>query len=81
MANGAPLIHLLQTAVTNDSYATYKHYSDGVWALPPVSLRHLMALRPGGDEVPLEEVEFDHRNPQALRDAGHEPGRAVARSA
>jgi glutamate synthase (NADPH/NADH) large chain len=56
-ANAAPLIHLLQTAVTNDSYTTYKRYSDGVWALPPVSLRHLMALRPGGEEVPLEDVE------------------------
>ena len=78
--HGAALIHLLQTAVTNDSYATYKRYSEGVWATPPVSLRHLMALKPCGEEVALEEVEIHHRNPQALCDAGHEPGRAVARS-
>ncbi|MDE1939129.1 MAG: glutamate synthase large subunit [Alphaproteobacteria bacterium] len=55
--HGATLIHLLQTAVSTDSFGTYKKYSEGVWALPPVSLRHLMALKPGGDPVPLEEVE------------------------
>ena len=55
--NSAPLIHLLQQAVANDSYATYRKYSDGVWATAPVSLRHLMALRAGGPDVPLEEVE------------------------
>ncbi|MDE3117260.1 MAG: alpha-hydroxy-acid oxidizing protein, partial [Pseudomonadota bacterium] len=55
--HGANLIHLLQTAVSTDSFGTYKKYSEGVWALPPVSLRHLMALRPGGEPVPLEEVE------------------------
>ena len=55
--NSASLIHLLQQAVANDSYATYRKYSDGVWATAPVSLRHLMALRAGGPDVPLEEVE------------------------
>ncbi len=55
--NSAPLIHLLQQAVANNSYATYRKYSDGVWATAPVSLRHLMALRAGGPDVPLEEVE------------------------
>ncbi len=56
-AHSATLIHLLQSAVTNDSYTTYKKYSDGVWELPPVSLRHLMAIRKGAHAVPLEEVE------------------------
>jgi glutamate synthase (NADPH/NADH) large chain len=56
-AHGATLIHLLQTACTNDSYTTYKKYSDGVGALPPVSLRHLMGFRPAGEAVLLEEVE------------------------
>ncbi|HEY1629884.1 MAG TPA: glutamate synthase large subunit [Rhizomicrobium sp.] len=55
-AHSATLIHTLQTAVTNDSYSTYKKYSDGVWALPPVSLRHLMDVR-GGAAIALEEVE------------------------
>lgn len=56
-AHAAHLIHLLQTAVATDSYGMYKKYSDGVWALPPVSLRHLMAFKPASTPVPLEEVE------------------------
>ncbi|HXL98948.1 MAG TPA: glutamate synthase large subunit, partial [Rhizomicrobium sp.] len=56
-AHEATLIHLLQSAVTGDSYSAYKKFSDGVWALPPVSLRHLMDVRGGGAAVPLEEVE------------------------
>jgi glutamate synthase (NADPH/NADH) large chain len=55
-ANEAKLIHLLQSAVTNDSYTTFKDYSKAVWSLPPVSLRHLMQFRPG-EAVPLDEVE------------------------
>jgi glutamate synthase (NADPH/NADH) large chain len=51
------LIHTLQSAVTNDSYTTYKKYSDGVWDLPPVSLRHLMNIRAGSAPLALEEVE------------------------
>ena len=53
----AALIHLLQTAVANDSYSTFRKYSEGVWALPPVSLRHLMNFRAAGAAVPLDEVE------------------------
>jgi glutamate synthase (NADPH/NADH) large chain len=56
-AHSATLIHLLQTAVSSDSYSTFKKYSEGVWALPPVSLRHLMNFRGVGAAVPLEEVE------------------------
>ncbi|MBI1330214.1 MAG: glutamate synthase large subunit [Alphaproteobacteria bacterium] len=56
-AHGAQLIHTLQQAVATDSYGTYRRYSEGVWNLPPVSLRHLMALKPGGEPVALEEVE------------------------
>jgi glutamate synthase (NADPH) large chain len=56
-AHSAALIHLLQSAVTSDSYSLFKKYSDGVWALPPVSLRHLMNVRAGGAAVALEEVE------------------------
>ncbi|HWD50331.1 MAG TPA: glutamate synthase large subunit [Rhizomicrobium sp.] len=56
-AHSATLIHLLQSAVTNDSYTTYKKYSDGVWELPPVSLRHLMGIRKGAHSIALEEVE------------------------
>jgi len=56
-AHKADLIHLLQTAVGTESYSTYKRFSDGVRAMPPVSLRHLMDFRPTGNTVPLEEVE------------------------
>ena len=56
-AHSAALIHMLQTAVANDSYSTFRKYSEGVWALPPVSLRHLMNFRPAGAAVPLDEVE------------------------
>jgi glutamate synthase (NADPH/NADH) large chain len=56
-AHGAALIHLLQTAVSTDSYGTFKRYSDAVWALPPVSLRHLMKLRDTGTPIKLEDVE------------------------
>ena len=51
------LIHLLQTAVTTDSYATYKKYSDGMRRLPPVTIRDLLDLRPAGAAVSLDEVE------------------------
>ncbi|HEY1836109.1 MAG TPA: glutamate synthase large subunit [Rhizomicrobium sp.] len=56
-AHEATLIHTLQSAVTNDSYTTYRKYSAGVWALPPVSLRHLMNIRAGAAPIALEEVE------------------------
>ncbi|HTW35997.1 MAG TPA: glutamate synthase large subunit, partial [Rhizomicrobium sp.] len=56
-ANSAALIHMLQTAVANDSYSTFRKYSEGVWSLPPVSLRHLMNFRAAGAAVPLDEVE------------------------
>src|SRR5271155_2312959 len=56
-AHGAAIIHLLQHAVNNDSYTTFKKYSEAVWALPPVSLRHLMNFRPGGEKIAIDEVE------------------------
>ncbi len=39
------LIHILQTAVATDSYATYKRYVDAVRRLPPVALRDLLDFR------------------------------------
>jgi glutamate synthase (NADPH/NADH) large chain len=56
-AHSATLIHLLQSAVTTDSYSLFRKYSQGVWALPPVSLRHLMSIRKGANPIALEEVE------------------------
>ena len=56
-AHKGDLIHLLQTAVSTENYATYKRYSDGVRAMPPVSLRHLMDFRSTGNAIALEDVE------------------------
>jgi len=56
-ANGADLIHLLQHAVSTDSYTTFRRYSERVRALPPVSLRHLMDFRSAGAPSPIDEAE------------------------
>jgi glutamate synthase (NADPH) large chain len=56
-AHKGDLIHLLQTAVSTEDYSVYKRYSEGVRAMPSVSLRHLMDFRAGGAPVPLEDVE------------------------
>ncbi|HEX6978669.1 MAG TPA: glutamate synthase large subunit [Alphaproteobacteria bacterium] len=51
------LIHTLQTAVQNDSYSTYKRYSEGVRKLPPISLRDLLDFKPGRSPISVDEVE------------------------
>ncbi|WP_164156671.1 glutamate synthase large subunit [Sandarakinorhabdus rubra] len=51
------LIHLLQTAVSRDSYSDYVKFSRGVQALPPISLRDLLDFVPGTRPIPLEAVE------------------------
>jgi glutamate synthase (NADPH/NADH) large chain len=56
-AHSAPLIHMLQSACGTGSYAMYRKYAGAVQQLPPVSLRHLMDLRPAGPPVPIAEVE------------------------
>ncbi|RMD60654.1 MAG: glutamate synthase large subunit [Alphaproteobacteria bacterium] len=54
----AALIHTLQAAVANDSYSTYRKFSEGVAKLPPITLRDLLDFkRDGITPVPLEEVE------------------------
>jgi len=51
------LIHVLQTAVSTDSYTTYKRYSEGLRRLPPISLRDLLEYRPDGAPISTDEVE------------------------
>ena len=51
------LIHLLQSAVATDSYATYKKYSEGVRRMPPITIRDLLDLTPAGAPVSVDEVE------------------------
>ena len=50
-------IHMLQEAVSTDSYAVFKKYSEAVRQSPPISLRDLMEFDPKDDPVPIEEVE------------------------
>ena len=38
------LIHLLQSAVTNNSFDAYKKYVKGIYELPPINLRDLIDL-------------------------------------
>jgi glutamate synthase (NADPH/NADH) large chain len=53
----AHLIHLLQTAVSRDSYSDYQKFSRRVQALPPISLRDLLDFVPGTKAIPIEAVE------------------------
>ncbi|MBI5163636.1 MAG: glutamate synthase large subunit [Magnetospirillum sp.] len=56
-AHDGALIHLLQTAVTTDSYATWRKYAEGVRRLPPVTIRDLLDLRPDRPAIGVDEVE------------------------
>jgi glutamate synthase (NADPH) large chain len=51
------LMHLLQSAVTNDSYSTYLKFSQATRDLPPISLRDLLEFNWSKQGVPIEEVE------------------------
>ena len=53
----ANLIHLLQSAVANDSYTQYLQFSRGTRDLPPVYLRDLLELNYAEKPIPAEEVE------------------------
>ncbi|MEZ5707787.1 MAG: glutamate synthase large subunit [Blastomonas sp.] len=56
-AYSAPLMHLLQSAVANDSYSTYLQFAEGVRGLPPVYLRDLMEFNYAAKPVAIDEVE------------------------
>ncbi len=56
-AYSAQLMHLLQTAVSTDSYSTYLQFSRGVGDLPAVYLRDLMEFNNAKEAIPLESVE------------------------
>ena len=51
------LIHMLQSAVTNNSYETYKQYVKEIYDLPIVNLRDLLDFKKLGKSINLEEVE------------------------
>ncbi len=56
-AYSAGLMHLLQSAVTNDSYSTYLQFAQGVSEMPPVYLRDLMEFNYTDTSIDLDEVE------------------------
>jgi glutamate synthase (NADPH/NADH) large chain len=53
----AELIHLLQTAVDRDSYATFKRYTEAVRREKPLNLRDLLDFTYKQPAVSLDEVE------------------------
>ncbi|HYD68640.1 glutamate synthase large subunit [Azospirillum sp.] len=51
------IMHLLQQAVSDDSYGTFKKYSEQVRKRPPMQLRDLLEFRSLNKAVPIDEVE------------------------
>jgi glutamate synthase (NADPH/NADH) large chain len=56
-AYSAQLMHLLQTAVSTDSYSSYLQFSRGVGDLPPIYLRDLLQFNFPKEGVPVDQVE------------------------
>ena len=56
-ANDANLIHLLQMAVGEDSFAKYEKYAAGLMALPPLHLRDLLDFRLPDEALPIDQVQ------------------------
>lgn len=54
---GATTMHLMQTACDRASYTLWKQYSATMRKNPPIHLRDLLAIKPLGAPVPIEEVE------------------------
>ncbi|MEM9476751.1 MAG: glutamate synthase large subunit [Pseudomonadota bacterium] len=53
----ATSMHLMQTAVTRASYEMWKQYSAKIQSNPPIHLRDLLAIKPMGTPVDIDEVE------------------------
>ncbi len=53
----ATSMHMLQSACNRASYEMWKQYSAKMQSNPPIHLRDLLALKPLGAAVPIEEVE------------------------
>ena len=53
----AEQIHLLQTAVGNDSYQLFKKYSASLQAMPPVMPRDLLDFKTVQEAIPVDRVE------------------------
>ncbi|MGR3455540.1 glutamate synthase large subunit [Pseudooceanicola sp.] len=53
----AQTMHMLQAACNRSSYELWKQYSARMQANPPIHLRDLLAIKPLGKAIPIEEVE------------------------
>ncbi|SHJ00210.1 glutamate synthase large subunit [Wenxinia saemankumensis] len=53
----ATTMHMLQAACDRASYEMWQAYSRQLQANPPIHLRDLLAIKPMGSPVPIEEVE------------------------
>ena len=53
----AQTMHMLQAACNNASYALWQQYSKSMQSNPPIHLRDLLAIKPLGTAIPIEEVE------------------------
>ncbi len=51
------LMHVLQSAVSSDSYSAYLKYSAATRALPPIALRDLLEFNWSAHSVAIEDVE------------------------
>ncbi|SDN78417.1 glutamate synthase (NADPH/NADH) large chain [Lutimaribacter pacificus] len=54
---GAQTMHMMQMACNKASYQLWKQYSAKMQANPPIHLRDLLAIKPLGEPIALEEVE------------------------
>lgn len=53
----AQTMHMLQAACNKASYAMWQQFSKSMQANPPIHLRDLLAIKPMGEAIPIEEVE------------------------
>ncbi|MEO0862621.1 MAG: glutamate synthase large subunit, partial [Pseudomonadota bacterium] len=53
----AQTMHMLQSACDKGSYELWKRFSHTMQANPPIHLRDLLAIKPMGKSIPIEEVE------------------------
>ncbi len=53
----AQTMHMMQTSCNRASYDLWKQYSNRMQSNPPIHLRDLLAIKPLGKSIPLENVE------------------------
>ncbi|QGY00070.1 glutamate synthase large subunit [Roseovarius faecimaris] len=54
---GAQTMHMMQMACNTASYELWKRYSAAMQANPPIHLRDLLAIKPMGAPISIDEVE------------------------